>query len=332
MTQLEIYDKVILTVLTTLKTIVSANQGGSFCILEGNMRKNEIKPALTISEQVQLLKDRGIEIEDENQAECILDKITYYRLSGYTWCWRNNNHLPQGLTFEQIYGIYCFDKEFKQLLLVILEEIEITFRSRVVNLLAIKYGPIGYRETGNFDILINDKVSKQDVIEKHINLIRKIDAEISRSKEQYIKHYKEKYDGFPIWVAAETMSFGTIAMLYGLLNKEDAAQVARSYGLRAKFLKSWMQHLAYTRNVCAHYGRLYGKIARTKPFLPALMKRKGYEEGTLLATLDIIKSVTKGSEEWEKFRHSLEELIKCYEDRIDLTQLGFCESWKDILN
>ena len=331
MTRFKIYVKVLITVLTTLKTILSANQGGSFCIYGGNMKKNEIKPALTIREQVQLLKDRGIEINDENRAEYILDRITYYRLSGYTWCWRGNNQLPHGITFEQIYDIYCFDKEFKQLLLEILEEIEITFRSRIVNAIAVKYGPVGYRDSANFNIYMDDKVSNQDVIEKHISLIGKIDAEINRSKEQYIKHYREKYAGFPIWVAAETMSFGTIAMLYGLLNKEDAAQIARGYGLKAKFMKSWMQHLAYTRNVCAHHGRLYGKIARTKPFLPALMKRRGYEEGTLLATLDIIKSITRESEEWEKFRYEVEELIKCYEGRIDLAQLGFCENWRDLL-
>jgi abortive infection bacteriophage resistance protein len=41
------------------------------------------KPAISLDEQVALLKSRGLLIEDEAQAKHYLRNIGYYRLSGY---------------------------------------------------------------------------------------------------------------------------------------------------------------------------------------------------------------------------------------------------------
>ena len=42
-----------------------------------------VKPATTIVQQVALLKGRGLVIPDEAAATAILQRISYYRLSGY---------------------------------------------------------------------------------------------------------------------------------------------------------------------------------------------------------------------------------------------------------
>lgn len=292
------------------------------------MSYKEMKPALNIDEQVKVLKDRGIEIKDDEQVKIILNRITYYRLSGYTWCFIKDGKLPVGISFEQIYNAYEFDRELKYLLIKILEEIEITFRSRVANLLAIKYGPIGYRERGNFESTNNQDAGK----DFYLKTLENIDNEINRSNEVYVEHYKKTYGEFPIWVAAETMSFGCVAKVFSLMKKEDADEISKMYGLKSYILKSWMKHLAYIKNVCAHYSRLYGRINRTKPVLSNQMKKKGYDQGRTLATLHIIKSITRETTMWGEFKQELYELMDKYDQNVDLMQLGFIDSWKQVLD
>ena len=41
------------------------------------------KPAKTYKEQVQLLKDKGIVINNDAEAEQFLSEVNYYKLSGY---------------------------------------------------------------------------------------------------------------------------------------------------------------------------------------------------------------------------------------------------------
>lgn len=41
------------------------------------------KPPLTYTEQVELLKSRGMTVPDEKRAERLLANISYYRISAY---------------------------------------------------------------------------------------------------------------------------------------------------------------------------------------------------------------------------------------------------------
>jgi abortive infection bacteriophage resistance protein len=43
------------------------------------------KPALTITDQIKLLKSRGMLFRDETMAAHYLKNISYYRLKGYWW-------------------------------------------------------------------------------------------------------------------------------------------------------------------------------------------------------------------------------------------------------
>jgi len=43
------------------------------------------KPAFSISDQIALLKRRGMLFKDEVKAYSLLKKISYYRLKGYWW-------------------------------------------------------------------------------------------------------------------------------------------------------------------------------------------------------------------------------------------------------
>ena len=80
------------------------------------------KPATTIDEQLDLLKTRGLAIQDEDKAREILLDIGYYRLGFYLFPFeksypqlRNRTHeYTDGATFADEVKLYYFDFDLRQ--------------------------------------------------------------------------------------------------------------------------------------------------------------------------------------------------------------------------
>ncbi len=77
---------------------------------------------------------------DEADAKAILQRISYYRLSGYLVEYKrpDDTYLP-GTRLSTIYAIYEFDRRFRNLLLGIIEPIEISIRTKLAQYLAIPW-------------------------------------------------------------------------------------------------------------------------------------------------------------------------------------------------
>lgn len=105
-----------------------------------NDEKVRIKQPKTYEEQIQILKTRGLVVEDEMSAKNILSKINYYRFSAYTLTLKNDDLFHEGISFDQIYNLYEFDRKLRLYLLSLLEQIEISFRTKISYHLAHKYG------------------------------------------------------------------------------------------------------------------------------------------------------------------------------------------------
>jgi len=76
------------------------------------------KPAYTISDQIALLKQRGMLFRNETLAFDLLKNISYYRLKGYWWDSQSDVrlHLFQPNTyFEDIFERYNFDRQLRQI-------------------------------------------------------------------------------------------------------------------------------------------------------------------------------------------------------------------------
>jgi abortive infection bacteriophage resistance protein len=69
-------------------------------------------------------------------------------------------------------------------------------------------------------------------------------------------------------MATEIMSFGSLSMMFSGMLKSDQKRVAYRYGLQPSTLRSWMHHLVYVRNLCAHHARLWDRIWAIKAELP----------------------------------------------------------------
>ena len=70
------------------------------------------KPAYTLSNQIELLKDRGMLFRNEITASHCLSTISYYRLKGYWWDMQEDytlHNLKPNTYFEDIVDRYNFD-------------------------------------------------------------------------------------------------------------------------------------------------------------------------------------------------------------------------------
>lgn len=292
-----------------------------------------VKPFLSISDQiVHLTEFHGLVIDDYDQAAEILSQVNYYRLiNGYSvGLMQRNDHdrYIDGISLSHLYRLYYFDSQFRNLLLFVIEQIEIQFRTRIAYYHGGKYGPLGYMDVANF----NDQLRNGDSI--HESIISHFNEECKRqSKSPMVHHHYEKYDGqFPVWVAVELITFGNLTSLFSIMSSEDRTAISRLYGTDSKHLKSWMLSLVEIRNICAHYGRLYNMPLKQSPYL--FREHKYLLENShskVFPSIIALNYIFKSDERWHKFFVALKFLLQSYSDVVNLSFIGFPNEWEIIL-
>jgi abortive infection bacteriophage resistance protein len=226
------------------------------------------KPAKTIDEQLELLRKRGMVIDDADSARHDLAHLNYYRLTAY-WLPFESSHAPhafkQGTRFEDALNLYLFDRNLRLLVLDAIARTEISLRTQWAYQLAHRHGPHAY--------LDRDLAHRVDWWQHNLEHLRE---EVDRSDEIFVKHYRDKYDKPdlpPVWAVCEVMSLGTLSRWYTSLKpKKTRSAIASTYGLDERVLQAFIRHLTYIRNVCAHHGRLWNReftvtmqLPRSKP-------------------------------------------------------------------
>lgn len=96
------------------------------------------KKPLTIEEQIDRLKQRGLNFADREQAKNYLKNISYYRLRAFTYPFQNNTDssadhvfLRDDIDFSDIVDLYVFDRRLRNLVFNELEKIEIAVRTQL---------------------------------------------------------------------------------------------------------------------------------------------------------------------------------------------------------
>ena len=143
------------------------------------------KESRSIQEQIDLLKHRGMIIEDEEFAHLHLSHISYYRLKGYWWDMQTDKEqhiFKNDANFKDVIARYFFDKELRLILFDAIEAIEIALRTKMIYHLSQSYGGLYYMDKELFN---NEEFQQQ-----HIHDLM---GEFIRSGEMFIKDYKCKY-------------------------------------------------------------------------------------------------------------------------------------------
>ncbi len=238
------------------------------------------KPYLSLQEQLELLRARGMNITDFNRAVNCLQRIGYYRLSGYWFPFRNQEirtnlagdkerHISEtfrsGSSFDDVMDLYVFDKKLRLLFTDAIERIEVGLRVDIALLLGTR-GAFAHRLPENF----NAYFSRADAVTSlipHSEFLRKIDEAFNRSKEDFAISFRLKYTTpMPVWMCIELWDFGTLSTILSGMRSDDMKQLADRYGLpRNKLLISWAQSINFVRNVCAHHGRLWNRPPIQQP-------------------------------------------------------------------
>ncbi|WP_211246708.1 Abi family protein [Cohnella pontilimi] len=173
-----------------------------------------LKPPTTFQEQIQLLKSRNLTINSEESALKVLQRINYYRLSGYMLSFKENDVFKNGSTFEQIFQVYEFDRKLRDLLSGILELIEISARTSIAYHMSHTYGPLCYEDSNVFE----DPSRHQ----AFIATVSKAIEDARKGHELFVEHHVAKYAGkIPIWSVVELMSFSTLSIFYSNLRAKD---------------------------------------------------------------------------------------------------------------
>ena len=289
------------------------------------------KPAVSVHDQIELLKRRGMTVGDEAQAQHYLNFISYYRLRAY-WlpfevpAANNGDHaFRDGTTFEDVLTLYIFDRELRLLVLDAIERVEVALRAQWAHHMAMTHGPHGYLEQGHYS-----------VIRHHAKDVTALEKEFNRSEDTFAIHYRDKYTSPklpPVWMAAEVMSFGLLSKFYGnLRTRADRKAIADPFALDEAVVTSFAHHISTVRNICAHHGRLWNKrftVTMTTPRFPAKLPvamrdaDPRYLHNTLV-TLDYLLALIAPGNEWKQRLVAL--IDGC--PLADPASIGFPTDWR----
>ena len=282
------------------------------------------QPPMSVEEQIENLKNIGLKIDDEAKAVAFLNDVSYFRLiKAYGLGLKpKNSNFYNAVTFDEIMELYLFNSNFRQLLFTQIEKVEINLRCRIANYFSVQYGVLGYEDSNNF----------ADP-EHHEEFLEDIYAEVGRnSKSPFVRNFQQNYEGgkLPLYALIELFSFGTLSKFYKNMKNPDKKAIAKQYGIGYTYLESWIEHIAFVRNICAHYGRLYNTNLHKSPILYKEYDKMGISNHRVFATVVCLKHLLPHDRHWSDFVDTIEMFFDKY-DHVKTGLMGFPPNWKEII-
>ncbi|MBF0134710.1 MAG: Abi family protein [Magnetococcales bacterium] len=163
-----------------------------------------------------------------------------------------------------------------------------------------------------------------------------MENESVKSKDQFIQHYRNTYQGFPslpIWMATEIMSMGRISLLFEWMCNTDRKAVSRHFNTHHMRFGDELHALTYVRNICAHHGRLWNRGFAIKPhrssnasWQPPMTPRHDRLFFVLLILRQLLSAMGTGTL-WQQHCTNLIAPIAVHEHWRDA--MGMPEGWEE---
>jgi len=300
------------------------------------------KTAYTISDQISLLKQRGMLFRNETEASALLKNISYYRLKGYWWdsqCDAKLHLLQPNTYFEDIIERYNFDRQLRQILFSGIEQIEISVRTKLIYHLSLAYGGLWYLNPA----LFNTKIKTTNNISKtvHIWVLDELQKEFNRSQEIFIKDHQQRYPEQPAdaWKILEVASMGTLSKLYKNLKVDlpEKSLIANEMGINSPHTFSgWLESIAYIRNIIAHHSRLWSRTMIKRPSMQlnnptGAWFTKPLKQGQLdkpFSTISCMVYLCGFLHTQQDIKTKIVDLVNSYPN-VPIYKLGFFNQWQN---
>ena len=301
-----------------------------------------------LEEQIEILKYKGMTIEDESYAKKILLRENYFFLSGYRYPFMRSDkdkHFLEGFTFLEMYSLFLFDRAIRNVFFKYLLVIENNLKSIFSYQLSKKYGykEKYYLRSKNFTSDKNKQRQVNDLIKKMKRQIR-----INGAQHTATAHYMSNYGYVPLWILVKVLSFGIVGELFSIMKYDDQVSICKIYNIKVEEFSNYLPILSNYRNLCAHEDILYENRTQKKikgtEFHELLKLEKNsegeYKNGTddLFALLIIMKRMLS----YDEFKDMCLEIDKKIDNleynlhsiKIDkiLDRMGFPSNYMELAN
>lgn len=300
----------------------------------------------TLDEQVDILRNKGLVINDENKVKDILLRENYFFIMGYRHIFfksERDREFISNTTFEELYAVFSFDRQIRNILFKNILIVENNAKSIFSYQLSKNYG---YKES---DYLNPKNFNRESSKRKQVNdLLKKIQRQIRINGGQHsaTMHYLSNYGYLPLWIVVKVLSFGIVSELYTILKSEDQASISEIYKISPDDLKEYFPIVANYRNLCAHEDILFDHRSQRSILdnkyhnylnIPKLNGEYIYGKDDLFALIIILKRLLRD----EDFHLLLQEISyeidvlsgKLNVIKIDkvMDMMGFPTNYKNLL-
>lgn len=306
-----------------------------------------IKPFLTYEQQLnKLSQEKKLIINNTGFAMETLRNIGYFPvIGGYKTPFINpmTRIYENNTTFEDVFALYCFDRDLRDIFFRHLCEVELRIRQLISYYFCKQHGEhqSKYLSSSHFDC---STLRKRNAVSK---LIRILEFHATRNIDhKYLIHQRQIHGNVPLWIAAKALTFGQISKFYSLLKFPMKADICHEFiHVNETLLESFLEKLCLIRNACAHSERLYSfrfdkdfpdTALHKKLEIPMKGEQYIYGKNDLFAAVIALRYLLP-AKNFVSFKRELSKYINKFlkrTNRIRRSELyhfmGFPENWERI--
>lgn len=299
----------------------------------------------TLDEQVDILKNKGLVIDDVERAKEILLRENYFFISGYRHLFLKSNESKkfiQNTNFRELYGLFNFDRQLRNIIFKNILIIENNIKSVISYNISRNYGITekNYLNPKNFTREPSKTRQVNDLLKKMKRQIR-----INGGQHEATSHYISNYGYIPPWIVVKVLSFGIVSELYGILKVDDQKNIAAVFNINYQELMSYLTILSNYRNLCAHEDIVYEHRAQ-KPIyntkyhqllnIPMMDGEYIYGKEDLFAVIIILKHLLR-KDDFTLLLNEISYEIDVLSGKLNvipiakvLDRMGFPENFKEL--
>lgn len=304
-----------------------------------------LKKFKTLDEQIQILKTKGLVIDDVDAAKEILLRENYFFVSGYRHLFLKSSeskNFIENTNFREMYGLFNFDRQIRNIIFKNILIIENNIKSIIAYNLSKTYGikEKNYLNPKNFNRDPDKTRQVNDLLKKMKRQIR-----VNGGQHSATSHYITNYGYIPPWIVVKVLSFGIVSELYSILKLDMQKEIAGMFGINYQDLMTFLVILSNYRNLCAHEDIVYEHRAQKeildtkyhqKLDIPMMDGKYIYGKSDLFAMCIILKQLLR-DEDFTLFLNEMSYELDILDGKLNaipllkvMDKMGFPENYKEL--